>query len=239
MPLFAELMAAASRLVPEYCPRCGMAAVRGYCGACRADFGRIADPCPRCGLPAPCGPCPGRAPGWLIDSVVAPFAYADPLAGQLQALKYGRQRRLGTLLGQLLADVLGELPAGVEALLPVPLHPRRLRQRSFNQADEIARPLARRFGLPLLVAGFARCRDTETQSKLDRRARLDGLNDAFRITQPDFADRNIAIVDDVVTTGATINALAAALAQAGAGRITAIALARTTGMQSPQPAANR
>ena len=229
MPLLAEIIAAAARLVPEYCPRCGMAAARGYCGACRAAFHRIADPCPRCGLPAPCGPCPGRAPGWLIDSVVAPFAYANPLAGELLALKYGRQRRLGAILGQLLADELERGPAGVEALVPVPLHPRRLRQRSFNQADEIARPLARRFGLPLLVAGIARCRETKAQSKLDRRGRLHGLDDAFRITAPDLANRNIAVVDDVVTTGATINALAAALTRAGAGRITAVALARTTG----------
>jgi predicted amidophosphoribosyltransferase len=130
--------------------------------------------------------------------------------------------------------------------VPVPLHRRRLRDRTFNQADEIARPLARRLDLPLLVDTVLRQRDTAPQAGLARRSRLQSLAGAFRALAPDLArcelaGLDIAIVDDVVTTGATANGLAAALRAAGAARVSAIAVARTVGpAQAPaQPARNR
>jgi ComF family protein len=241
MPLIAELAAIARRLVPEHCPRRGLAADDGYCSACRRDFARIRVPCARCGLPQPCQACPSFAPHWQLDSLRAPFAYAPPLSAELQALKYGKQRRLGLALGRLLVAELDVSCTDADALVPVPLHPARLRQRTFNQADEIARPLARSLSLPLLFQGIRRLRDTEPQTTLDRQARLFGLSRAFAVTEDAVCGLNLAIIDDVITTGATVNALAAALRAAGAATVTALAVARTPGDASDaaQAARNR
>jgi ComF family protein len=159
----------------------------------------------------------------------------------LQALKYGKQRRLGLALGRLLVAELDVSCTDADALVPVPLHPARLRQRTFNQADEIARPLARSLSLPLLFQGIRRLRDTEPQTTLDRQARLFGLSRAFAVTEDAVCGLNLAIIDDVITTGATVNALAAALRAAGAATVTALAVARTPGDASDaaQAARNR
>jgi len=227
MSLLDALATLTRRLVPASCPRCRLAAASGFCPACRADFVRIPSPCPRCGLASPCRPCPAAAGAWPIDAVVAPFAYAAPLARQLLALKYARQRHLGAALGLLLAAEPGLGRCPVDALVPVPLHPRRLRQRSFNQADEIARPIARATGLPIIVRGIRRRRYTQPQTALDRRQRRANPRRAFAIDNASLRGLRLAIVDDVITTAATVNALATALRSAGAVSVVAWAVART------------
>ena len=228
MPLLSELRALARELIPDTCPRCRMSSAGGFCGDCRRDFVRVGSPCPRCGLPAPCRRCPALAAGWLLDAVRAPYLYAAPLAGCLQALKYAKERRFGAALGRLLALEVDSARSGCDIVVAVPLHPARLRQRSFNQADEIARPLARALGARLLAAGIRRTRHTEPQTALDRGERLRSLDGAFAV-RGSLAGLSIAIVDDVITTGATINALAAALRSAGAVGVEAFAVARAVG----------
>jgi ComF family protein len=130
---------------------------------------------------------------------------------------------LAKMLGQLLAR---HIPAGDGSrLVPVPLHKRRLRQRGFNQAAEIARPLQRR-DYQLDTRNCTRSRHTPPQSELAAEMRLDNLRDAFTV-QHDVSGESIVLVDDVMTTGATLNALAGVLKRAGAARIEAWVIART------------
>jgi len=256
MSLQDDLAAIWQGLCPAHCPRCGDEAPTGFCAACGADFVRIESACADCGLPRdaslPIGHrCPAREPGWCLDGLRAPFLYAPPLDACLQRLKYAHERRLGAALGRLLAEALVASAARSAAASPaaaarptlivaVPLHASRLRERTFNQADEIARPVARALGLTQRHRGIRRVRATASQTALGRSDRLGALAGAFAVGGR-LDDLDIAIVDDVVTTGATVNALAAALKAAGARRVEAFAVARTADAASVrvQPARNR
>jgi ComF family protein len=167
-------------------------------------------------------------PGWVIDSVRAPFAYGPPLSRYLWALKYRAERHLGRALGSLFAGTIDPIKIEIDAVVGVPLHPRRLRARSFNQADEIAAPIARVLRRPLLTSGFKRIVATRPQTELDRKARLRAPIGSFAVSR-NLAGLGIAIVDDVITTGATANAFAAALKAQGAARVEAWSVARSTG----------
>lgn len=236
MTLRARLLTLAQTLCPETCPRCGEESAGGFCAACSGDFPRVDGACRACGLPGPGHACPASLPGWRLDAIRAPFVYRAPLSHCVQRLKFARQHRLGRALGLLLARELGgdSTARGTPAdnstdcnmLVAVPLHPRRLRERRFNQADEIARPIARAFDVALQSRGIRRALHTGAQTGLARAERLVNLESAFRVScRLDGA--RIAIVDDVITTGATVNSLAAALKEAGAGRVEAWAVART------------
>lgn len=216
------------RLIAERCPRCMGPTDRGYCGGCSAEFVTTAPACPRCGLPEPVGGCPRRgAARWLVDRVTTPYALAAPLNRQIHALKYRGARKLARPLGLLLAAALPAAALDVDALVPVPLHCSRRRERGYNQATEIARAVARETGLPLMRRGIERRRPTAAQTDLSADARAANLAGAFS------AERNLSaarlmIVDDVLTTGATVNALALALGNAGAARVDVCAVARAT-----------
>jgi ComF family protein len=162
--------------------------------------------------------------GWLIDATRAPFVYAPPLTQCLQRFKYGRERHLGRALGRLAGSALE--PGDVDAMVAVPLHRRRLRERTFNQADEICASLANVVGRPMLTRGFHRALDTRPQTGLGRIERLNGPSRAFRVDRG-LTGLRIAIVDDVITTGATVNAFAQALRAAGAASIEAWSVARS------------
>jgi ComF family protein len=159
-----------------------------------------------------------------VRAVVAPFEYAAPLDGYVHALKYRGARNVGRALGLLLAPAarMGD----VDALVPVPLHPRRLRERGYNQATEISRELRQAFGLPLLLGGIERRGPYVPQTGQAAAARVRNVATAFAVVR-NIAGLRIAIVDDVITTGATVNALAAALLAAGAAHCEAWAVART------------
>lgn len=212
-----------------YPPRCALCAAPGQpgldlCPACEAGLPRNTASCTRCALPLPgappgtlCGRCQRRPP--RFHGSCAPLLYQAPVDGLVLGLKFGRQlpqaRLLGELLARQLARQAGPLPGRV---LPVPLHPHRLRERGFNQALEIARVPARRFGLVLDAHSLVRVRDTATQSALPARQRHANVRHAFAVTRP-VAGLHLALVDDVMTTGQTVNAAAHALRQAGAARV--------------------
>jgi ComF family protein len=231
MSLLEDLRSLARQLCPESCPRCNMRSPPGFCRACRRDFARIDAPCLSCGLAALNHRCPAVEAGWAIDAVRAPFIYTAPLAAYLQALKYARQRTIGRALGALLLSELKATMPSCDAILAVPLHSRRLRLRSFNQADEIARPIGRALDRRLLVSGIRRCRHTPPQTTLDRRDRLRSLERAFSVRR-NLTGLSLAVVDDVITTGATVNALATELKAAGAERVEAWAVARAIGPEA-------
>jgi ComF family protein len=221
---------AVSFLAPERCTWCGAYdAVFGACDGCRAELPWNDAACPSCAQPSPapvtCPRCLARPPAF--DSAWCPFRREEPVRSGIAAIKYraafGPLRTLGHLMGEALASRSGALP---DLLLPVPLSRRRLLVRGFNQALAIARVLARATGVPVDAHAARLVRvpvDQIGQTAAQRRRNLRG---AFRVDR-DLHGRHVALVDDVMTTGATLDALARAARSAGAVRIEAWALARS------------
>jgi ComF family protein len=184
---------------------------------------RIDPACVRCAAPLPrpgvCGQCQRRPPAF--DRAVAAFRYRAPLDAMVKRLKFHGDLQLARLLGSLMAErVVQSAEALPEVIVPVPLHPRRLRRRGYNQALELARPIARRLAVPLEWHQVMRVRATDPQTEVPAPLRSRNVKDAFAVT-PGFCARRVAIVDDVMTTGHTINELAKALCRAGATEISA------------------
>ena len=220
-------------IFPPTCLLCGAPGARGQdlCGACFDELPWNRHACPRCAAPLPqdadenlCGDCLKTLPPW--DEARSPLAYGYPLDKLIQHFKFQGDLAVGRLLGELLAEFLAAGDgAKPDYLIPVPLHAARLQERGFNQAVELARPVSRRLKLPVMLDVCERTRATQVQSKLDAAERRKNLQDAFTVVKS--VDRkNIAILDDVVTTGATVTALTRALKDAGAGRVTVWSLAR-------------
>ena len=212
-------------LFAESCLGCAQRTPGGLCPTCTAELTRVPNPCLGCGLARPVAQCPRRSAAWHVDAVVAPFVYGPPLDHYVHALKYRGARALGRALGLAVLPALGVARGDVDALVAVPLHRARLRERGYNQAGEIARTLARELRLPLLQRGIERraAGPSQTgQSALQRRA---SVAHAFAVRR-NLDGQRVAIVDDVLTTGATVNALAAALRDAGAVRCVVWAVAR-------------
>jgi ComF family protein len=202
----------------------------GLCRACLADLPQNYYPCPRCGavLPqatkTPCGECQRNPPHF--DHAHIPFRYAPPLIRFITGLKFHGQLAEARLLGELLLASLATTAYPLpECLIPVPLHPIRLRERGYNQALELARPLSQRLHLPLEPHVVQRQRHTLPQSELSGSARRRNLRHAFRLDAP-LPYQHVALIDDVVTTGSTLNELARVLRQSGVKSIQIWAVAR-------------
>lgn len=202
----------------------------GLCKACQANLPIIHHPCPRCAIPMAinsgilCGRCQTHPPHF--SRAFAPYYYAPPLPGFITALKFHDRLAHARLLGKLLLNaLLASPPSRPDCLIPVPLHPTRLRHRGFNQALEIARPVANNLGLPIITGQVERHRDTRPQSDLGGIARRHNLHRAFRVEEG-FPYGHVAIIDDVITTGNTVNELARALIQANVDTVQVWAVAR-------------
>lgn len=231
------------------CLVCGEHGVAGrdLCPACDAALPRIRVACATCGLPlrapaadagtgAPqivesgnprCDAC-RRSPPPLMH-VVAPFLYAPPLDRWVPRFKFHHDLAAGRLLSQIMLAACAAAPRP-DALVPVPLHRSRLRSRGYDQALELAKPLAHGLALPLRADLLARTRKTTAQSLLHATERHGNLRGAFAIS-PASSSRtlpaHVALIDDVMTTGATLHAAAHALLDAGITRVDAWACART------------
>lgn len=209
-----------ARLFGGSCFLCRGDAEALLCAACDADLPRLDGPlCPRCALPSPagaaCGRCLAQPPAY--DGTTAALAYRFPADVLVQALKFRGELALAALLGGLIAArVAGAEP--IDCLVPVPLSRRRLKERGFNQALEIAREIARRAGVRLEVDLCERTLDTPEQVGLPLEERAKNVRGAFRCARPLVAAR-VAVVDDVMTTGSTLQEVAAALKAAGAARV--------------------
>ncbi len=206
-------------VAPRTCLLCGAPGADGLdlCSGCAADLPRLGTACSRCGEPIAtagvCGACRNRPPPF--SACIAPFRYAPPLDHLIIDLKF-RQRlavahALGNLLGEAISDRDRPLPG---CLVPVPLHPGRLRERGFNQALELTRPLARRLGLPISWDTVHRTAATDTQSRLTAAERRRNVRRAFTVDWPR-PPKHVAVVDDVLSTGSTAGELARALLRAG------------------------
>ncbi len=161
-----------------------------------------------------------------LTGVQVAYVFDGLLRDAVHRLKYHSRQRMARPLGALLADHLHIHPLPCDALVPVPLHPHRLAERGFNQAELLAREVARATGLPLLVGPLVRIRATRQQALLDTSGRIANVADAFVWRGPP-PPACVALVDDVLTTGATVNACAQALRASGARDVYALALARS------------
>ncbi len=210
------------------CFLCRGAAAGLLCGACQGDLPALAAPrCPRCALPSPrgepCGRCLAQPPAF--DRTVAALAYAFPADALVHALKFRGELALAPLLGGILGRAVAAAePSPVAWVAPVPLSGARLRERGFNQALEIARAFSPRATLkPGLLE---RARVTREQIDLHWSERQRNVRGAFHVRH-DVAGTSVAVVDDVMTTGATLEEIARTLKAAGAARVVNWVVART------------
>lgn len=218
--------------LPARCLLCAAPALGtlDLCAACFAELPRNPSCCQRCALPLVlsaelCGECLRREPPFA--SAWAPFRYAHPLDLLEARFKFRRDLAAGRLLAQLMLEAARDaMPPLPDALLCVPLHESRLRERGYNQALELAKPLARALGLPLLRDALQRVRHTQAQSGLDAKARRRNLRNAFDVPPGCTLPSHVALLDDVMTTGSTLRECARVLRKAGVQRVDAWALAR-------------
>jgi ComF family protein len=199
------------------------------CSACGREGGLLCVAC-RAGL----RPYPPEAAPAGLDAVAVAWVYEGAVQRCVHALKYRGKRRVAGALAAALAEALAEAPPGA-ALVPVPLHAGRLAERGFNQSAELARHLGRHWGVPVLDGRLERGRDTGHQAGLSRRDRLSNVTGAFVWRGAGPPPERAVLVDDVLTTGATLIACAEALRAAGAREVRAVALARSIAPQGRGP----
>ena len=194
---------------PPFCGQCALPFagkidkpfVCGYCGKLKFHFSRAVAAC--------------RAEGIVRDSI--------------HRFKYNREMYYGPHLAEWLVTAARRwiVWRDVDVIVPVPLYPRKKREREFNQAEYLARALSREGGIPLDTGRLRRVKETVTQTRLDAKARADNLRGAFAVRGGDvFANKRVALVDDVFTTGATMDSCARVLRDAGAADVMAVAVAR-------------
>ncbi len=239
----------ALRLVaPPACAACDAPAPgdAAFCAACVATVEPTTEPDPRSPfVDVACGPSAGAplahiasgSPGSPLEPVAC-GVYGGALAEAVRRLKYRGRPDLARPLGALLAATVTSTGLRADLVMPVPLHPRKLRERGYNQSALLAGPVARAAGARLEARGLVRKRHTAAQASLSKRDRRDNIAGAFRVRATRAVQgKQILLVDDVATTGATLRACAAALLDAGAASVTAIVIARAPehgGSSSPR-----
>lgn len=231
-------LALASALLPSACALCGGDAPGALCSACERQFcGQQQARCRRCANPMeaaaarwPCGACQAQQPAY--DATIVAVDYAGPLDQLVLQLKFGGVLALAPWFAGALAAAVRSQPgfALPTILCPVPLAAGRLRERGFNQALEIARPLARTLGIPLRAALAMRALETRAQSGVAPGERRANIRNAFIVAPETLTlvrGQHIGIVDDVMTSGHTLDELAATFKRFGAARVSNLVFART------------
>lgn len=217
-------------LLPLRCLLCGGAGAHGVdlCADCSTELPRNQSCCARCALPLAtsatlCGECQRRPPPW--DAAWAPFRYGWPLDRLESRFKFGADLAAGRVLSSMWRRETCPLTLP-QQMLTVPLHRSRLRQRGYNQVLELAQPLARQLHLPLCINAMERVRRTEAQTELDAVGRRRNVRGAFALREGAALAPHVAVIDDVMTTGATLAECARVLKRAGVQRVDVWALAR-------------
>ena len=228
-------------ILPTFCSYCNSSiddsGVPHFCSSCWADFSSIQGPvCPRCGRPyespealshSPgheCGPCRQNSP--LFDQALSVGYFEGALREAIHQFKYRPCRSLGRPLAQWMAGNI-RLISDVDLIMPVPLHAMRLKQRGFNQALLLAHRMSETYRIPLSFDNLLRIRPTRPQVELSGEERIKNVAGAFALRQPaELKEAKVMLIDDVFTTGATMNECAGVLKSAGAAHVTALTLAR-------------
>jgi ComF family protein len=222
-------------LLPSRCALCGAGCDGAVCADCQVAYAQPrAGRCGQCANPLPahdaavCGACLGTPPAF--DATIAAVDYAMPLDQLVLQLKFGARLALAPWFARMIVEAVLARPGLPlpDVLCPVPLGPGRLVERGFNQALEIARPLAAALGVACHARLTARMLDTPAQSTVAPAQRARNVRAAFAITDPDrVAGRHVGLVDDVMTSGHTLDELAATCKRFGAARVTNLVFART------------
>jgi len=199
------------------------------CDGCRARIRRLEEPlCRRCGaeVASPRSDCGCRARLPALTRLRSAVAYEGPAEKAIHRFKYEGWRRLSLPLALLLAERLVVEGVAARWVVAVPLHRDRVRQRGFNQSELLAADLRRMLALQAADGELVRTRSTPPQVGKDRRTRFENVKDAFAWRGSPLRGESILLIDDVTTTGATLNACAAALNTAGSGPVTGVSIAR-------------
>ena len=216
-------------MLPQDCFLCGAnAGATLLCDACRINLPLVSPAsCPVCALPTPginiCGACQKLPPHF--DASFCCFRYAFPVDRLIQALKFQHSLALSKFFADALLASYSTVIMRNDLLLALPLSGARLRERGFNQAMEIARPVAKQLGLPLLAEGYGRSMDAAPQSSLPWKERHRNIRGVFECGL-ELTGKSVIVVDDVMTTGSTLNEFARTLKIHGASRVTNLAVAR-------------
>lgn len=225
-----RLVSLAKWMLPPSCIVCaGRAAHRDLCHDCAVTLPWNLTCCARCALPlgvaaTACGACATEPPPWT--RAVAPLTYEFPVDSLLRQLKFSRRLAHAHVLGQLLAEWIAcHDISRPDLLIPVPLHWRRLLRRQFNQAEEIALPVARQLSIAMNAGIVRRHRHTPQQSGLTASQRRHNLRNAF-VVNGDISQAHVALIDDVMTTGSTMTGVTEVLLRAGATRVDVWTVAR-------------
>ena len=215
-------------VLPQDCLLCGAPSGKAaLCLPCHASlpYHPVAA-CPACAVPTHqgklCGHCLQHPP--TFDRTVAALSYVFPADALMRAMKYANKLAVAHVLAQPLIALAAGQPRP-DLLIPMPLHPSRLRERGFNQSAEIAKIAARELGIPLALDACRRTRATTPQAALPWKERVRNMRGAF-VCDVDLSGKKVAVLDDVMTTGATLNELSKALRQRGAVEISAWVAAR-------------
>ena len=216
-------------LFPKRCVGCGREG-EFICDFCRHSIDRIFPPiCPRCGRPQPGGVLCPSCISWqtAIDGIRSPFCFNGIIREAIHQLKYRNLRALSGQLAGYLRDFLIDYPLTVDLIVPVPLHPKRLKERGYNQSALLARDLGKFTGLPVAGNSLIRRQHTLPQAKTvsvtERRKNVAGI---FHCEDIIIKNKQVLLIDDVSTSGATMDACARALKDAGADSVWGLALAR-------------
>jgi len=216
-------------LLPTSCILCSGSTLEGLClcPGCLNDLPAITTSCSICALPVGtpgiCGQCLQQRPAF--DAITSLFLYESTVSHLVQQLKYGHRFEVARLFATQLFELVQPTDLQPDLLVSVPLHYARLRQRGYNQAWEIARRLSKLSGIPASHDLCKRVRATPSQTGLTAKQRRHNLRDAFRVTG-NVKGMHIAIIDDVMTTGSTLQAIAEVLKRNGAKRVTGLVVAR-------------
>jgi ComF family protein len=216
-------------LFPLYCIGCGKEGAI-LCDSCAAKLDRLVPPfCPRCGLPetgrGDCPDCSGL--DLSIDGICSPLIFRKLTREAIHQLKYHNMRVMAVPLANILHSYLAENPIEADFLVPVPLHPKRLRERGYNQSLLLARHLGKLACIAVREDVIKRCVNTPPQARTGSSAeRHSNMRGAFACTYGKLKDKKVLLIDDVSTSGATLDACALALKKAGAASVRGLTVAR-------------
>lgn len=216
-------------LLPQSCLLCAsQARSLGICDHCLRDMPwHLDNLCPQCALPSPgnqlCGQCLQSPPAF--DSTRCLFQYQFPFSVVLQQYKYGQLLPLARTMGHLLANHVKHLPPP-DCIIPMPLHPQRIKERSFNQSVEIAKVISKQLLITANLHACKRIKPTPPQANLPYKQRIKNMKGAFECAA-DLQGKHVVLLDDVMTTGASLNALAKTVKDAGASHVECWVIART------------
>lgn len=222
----------ANLLYPPYCVNC-KAADSWLCEDCRQKIPFIVPPvCTRCGtptpsgLPAECEQC-RRNPLQHIDAIRSAAYFEDnPMRPAIHFLKYRNHKAVAAVLGQILANTCNRYQLAADVIMPVPLHPSRLRERGYNQSELLAKTMGRLLDLPVNTTILHRLKKTKSQMKLAAAERRQNVAGAFGCRSKQYTGQIVLLIDDVCTTGSTLDACAWALKQSGVARVWGVTLAK-------------